>query len=156
MIIRSCLESSWIVVGHGLVLEQCCLLIWVQCRSLRWLKCSQLPFGTPAAIWSTPRSWNWNLIQGLLRTQRCVTLSSTSYICNSRRNLQRVCYLKCVLLCLKSVISHWVSLRPVKFPEVLHGNIPAVTPGRWGRSRTSRRRWSGRGEMSRPQSFLTI
>ena len=37
--------------------------------------------------------------------------------CNSRQNLQSVCCLKCVLLCLKSVISHY-ALRPLKFPEV--------------------------------------
>ena len=108
---------------HGLVLEQCCLLIWVQCRSLRWLKCSQLPFGTPAATWSKPRLRSWNLIQGLLRTQHLCDFVINVIHCNSRRNLQSVCYLKCVLLCLKSVISHYVSLRPLKFPGVFHGNI---------------------------------
>ena len=121
---------AWFLSCNGLVLEQCCLLIWVQCRSLRWLKCSQLPFGTPAATWSKPRLRSWNLktcAWGLLRTPPLcdesgvfvdylqgptedtfggVTLQMTLSIivihCNIRRSLQSVCYLKCVLLCLKS------------------------------------------------------
>ena len=49
--------------------------------------------------------------------------------CNCRQNLQSVCDLKCVLTCLKSVISHYVSLLPLKFPRFFSFfNIQSVFP----------------------------
>ena len=46
--------------------------------------------------------------------------------CNSRQNLQSVCDLKCVLTCLRSVISHYVSLLPLKFPSFFHFSTSKV------------------------------
>ena len=75
--------------------------------------------------------------------------------CNSRQNLQSVCDLKCVLTCLKSVISHYVSLLPLKFPRFFHFSTSKVCFHRVESCDTRKIR-KIRGEMFRPESILTI